>query len=144
LLEEATDETRRLESPWRFAVDNHVVVPAAIFSVATPDNYRSIFFFELDLSDHGHKAYRAKTELYRDLIFRGIYKQHLNVTQRAVVATLTTVPRRERNIAAFCENNGPFYFKTVPEYGIAEITPPPSISKCSTAGIGRANPSPST
>jgi hypothetical protein len=127
LLEDAPEHVRDRESPWRFDVNERDVVPDALFSVASPDDYHCLFFLEVDLSDHGKKAYRIKTELYRDLIFRGIYKDHLNVTQRAAVATLTTVPSRERIMASFCEKNDPFYFKTVPEYGVAEITPPPSV-----------------
>jgi hypothetical protein len=127
LLEGAPEHIRNRESPWRFDVDGQELVPDGIFSVATPDDYRCVFFLEVDLSDHSKKNYRIRTEQYRNLIFRGIYKDHLNVTQRAAVATITCIPRNERAMASFCQKNDPFYFKLIPEYHKAEKFPPPSV-----------------
>jgi DNA-binding transcriptional ArsR family regulator len=128
LLADAPEETRKLKSPHRFSTSNGHIVPDAIFSVATKDDYRRLFFLEVDLSDHGEKAYRAKADAYRELIFRGIYKAHLDMEQYANVITITTAPSRQKMMVSLTEKRDPSYFKVMPEYGSFEIAPSPSLS----------------
>jgi len=128
LLASASDATRRMKSPYRFATSNGDVVPDAIFSVANADDFHRMFFLEVDLSDHGEKAYKAKADAYRELIFRGIYKRQLDVEQYASVLTITTSPTRHKMLAALTDKKDPAYIKTMPEYGSFEIAPSPALS----------------
>ena len=59
ILARAPDATQTLKSPYRFLVTAGELIPDAICSVEYPNEYR-MFFWEIDLSNHGEKEYAAK------------------------------------------------------------------------------------
>jgi hypothetical protein len=136
LLADAPEETKKLKSPWRFAItvpsedpDKKStiihIVPDALFSVATPDDYHHLFPFELDLSDHGEDAYEAKAKLYHDFIFKGVYKRHLGITQWATILTMTTNQSRLLAMAKATPKNDPSVLKLTPQYAAIAKAPKP-------------------
>jgi hypothetical protein len=137
LLLDAPEPTKKLKAPWRFPLryepENnddtkptiYHIVPDGIFSVATLDDYHRIFFFELDLSDHGDPAYEAKAKLYHDLIFKGIYKRHLGITQWATILTMTTNQSRLLALANATPKNDPSVLKLTPQYAAIAKAPKP-------------------
>jgi hypothetical protein len=128
-LADAPEETRKSKSPFRFHTSNGDLVPDAIFSVATRDDYRRIFFLEVDLSDHGVADYKLKADAYRELIFRGVYKRQLGMNnQLATVLTITSSPMRHRMLLEVSDKKDPSFVKTIPEYGSFEIAPSPALS----------------
>jgi hypothetical protein len=126
LLLDAPAGTKRLKSPWRFAIDDdHHVVPDAIFSVVTPEDYHRLFFLEVDLSDHGEAVYRSKAKLYHDLIFKRIYKDQLGVEQWASVLTMTTNQSRLLTMGEVTPKRDPSVFKLAPQYSAIAKAPKP-------------------
>ncbi|KRQ09143.1 replication-relaxation family protein [Bradyrhizobium manausense] len=126
ILTRAPSATKQLKAPFRFPVTSGELIPDAICSVEYPNEYR-MFFWEIDLSNHGEKEYATKARGYHELIFKGVYKRHLGVQQLMNVLTITTNTARRDTMANLAKDK-PFLFKVVPEYGSYEAAPAPAQS----------------
>lgn len=126
ILQDAPEETKNLDHPFRIKTETFDLVPDAMFSLADKEDYRVFVPFELDLSDHGKKAYEVKAEHYRELKSRGIYKRQFDMEQPMAVATITTNRSRLEAMAQFAIKD-PFYFKVMPQYGDFERAPAPAL-----------------
>lgn len=124
---DAPEHTKKMKRPWRLTTDDYGhVEPDAIFSVATAEDYRRLIFLEINLSDHGAKAYHTKAAAYHDIIFKGIYKKQFAMEQWASVLTISTNPRQQEIMAEATQRKDPSYFKLMPQYGTFARAPSPA------------------
>ena len=120
--------TRKLQNPHRFEMNGRRLVPDAIFVIEYPDQF-VCFAYELDITNHGETEYREKFEWYHDLIFDGVYKKHLGMTQKLYVLTATITPVRMNNLISYLpKRSSPFLVKTIPQYGLFDKAPAPNLS----------------
>jgi hypothetical protein len=125
ILAQAPEETQKLETPFRFETGFGHVIPDAVFATGYGDDEFRISFVEVNLSDHGEKAYKRKAEAYRDLIFAGIYKKQLGMKQYARVLTFDTSKATTAAMLKHTEKRDKSCFKYIPDYGRFEAAPPP-------------------
>jgi len=128
ILDKAPEATRNLKNPYRFTTDHGDLVPDAIFTTGYGNDQFRISFLEVDLSDHGEKAYRLKAQQYNQLIFKGIYKKRLGVSQHARVLTVTSNSTRRNIMVEHTQKQDPSLFKVAPQYGSFEIPAPPALT----------------
>lgn len=124
ILADAPRATKDMKTPFRFETDHGFVIPDAVFSTEYESKYQ-ISFVEVNLSDHGEKAYKRKAQAYGDIIFGGIYKKQLALEQYARVLTFDTSMTSTNTMMRHTEDRDPSYFKLIPTYGRFEIAPPP-------------------
>ena len=99
-----------------------------MFSIEYPAQF-ACFAYELDITNHGETEYREKFEWYHDLIFGGTYKEHLGMTQKMYVLTITITPVRMNNLVAYLpKRSAPFLMKAISEYGLFDKAPAPNLS----------------
>jgi hypothetical protein len=128
ILAAAPESTRNSPHPFRFDVGGKRYIPDAIFTVEYPDTF-ACFAYELDISNHGEKDYREKFEWYHDLIFDGVYKKQLGMTQNMFVLTATITPVRAKNLLTYLpKRHKPFLIKAIPQYGLFDKAPVPDLS----------------
>ena len=112
---------------YSFKIGNHLVVPDAMFSVEYRNHF-ACFAVELDMTNHGKAEYRAKYQRYEDLIFGGLYRAQLGMTQKLYVLTITTNEIRKNNIIdALPPKTSPFLFKVIQQYGLFDKPPAPTL-----------------
>lgn len=122
----APEATRKFDKPYVFKVGTDIIVFDNLFSIEYPGEF-VIHALELDLSNHGAKEYTEKFLRIEQLIFDGIYKAHLGVTQHMRVLTLVDSPERMNNIMATVPKRAkPYFFKTMPRYGRLRRAPAPA------------------
>ena len=115
---------RKMKQPYRFETSYGHLIPDAMFATEYADDFR-IHFMEVNLSDHGEQKYERKARAYSELIFSGIYKNQLGMTQKARVLTFDTSRSTTNAMLKHTERRDPAYFKLIPGYGRFEIAPPP-------------------
>jgi hypothetical protein len=77
------------------------------------------------LSDHGASEYARINKAYSDIIFGGVYKTQLGMTQNARVLTFDADEYTTKVMLKHTENRDPFYYKLIPEYGEYQRAPLP-------------------
>ena len=106
----------------------HRVHPDNIFTIETPDDFACIAL-ELDITNHGAAEYRQKFKLYEQIIYTGLYKRQLGMTQRFYVLTISTNDAHTKNLMpCLPKRAAPFLFKTISEYGRFQKAPPPALA----------------